>query len=300
MEPEVFRKEISDKRLEEIFHKISEERIGKIQRICMRYGEGENKVRNYDVYVFSTGSGSKILKKADEWEARNYERYLSGHSFPVPKYFGKWEDGTDTWILIEDVSGSDLKDMTETIAAAAADSLAAIQNAFWNHPDEDRFAVYRERIERRFRHIQDVPVTGEAYGIFLKRQFSCPRTLSNGDFLAYNAIDHEGKVVIIDWGSGGIMPYSLDIARFIAHGTEDRATFPFYMNEEQKKLFVDRVYENLTQKPEYSVYLNDVRLAVLNEYVGIVVADEDENGWYRVHARKLAEEILSETPADQR
>lgn len=33
------------------------------------------------------------------------------------------------------------------------------------------------------------------------------------------------------------MPYSLDIARFIAHGTEDRATFPFYMTDGQKKLF---------------------------------------------------------------
>ena len=88
------------------------------------------------------------------------------------------------------------------------------------------------------------------------------------------------------------MPYSLDIARFIAHGTEDRATFPFYMNMEQKRLFVQRVYEQLIQKPEYEQYLLDIKLAVLNEYVECVEADEDEEKWYYEHAKTLAEEIL--------
>lgn len=60
------------------------------------------------------------------------------------------------------------------------------------------------------------------------------------------------------------MPYSLDIARLIAHATEDRATFPFYMNNEQKKLFVDGVYERLHEKPDYEQYIRDIKLAVLN------------------------------------
>ena len=40
------------------------------------------------------------------------------------------------------------------------------------------------------------------------------------------------QVVIIDWGFAGVMPYSLDIAKLIAHATEDKATFPFYMNDD--------------------------------------------------------------------
>ncbi len=53
-----------------------------------------------------------------------------------------------------------------------------------------------------------------------------------GIFLQFNAVRHNNKVVIMDWGFGGIMPYSLDIARFIAHAIEDKATFPFYMNDD--------------------------------------------------------------------
>ncbi len=88
------------------------------------------------------------------------------------------------------------------------------------------------------------------------------------------------------------MPYSLDIARFIAHATEDRATFPFYMNNERKKLFVDGVYERLHEKPDYEQYIRDIKLAVLNEYVEFVEADEDEDHWYYEHAKELAEELL--------
>ena len=64
------------------------------------------------------------------------------------------------------------------------------------------------------------------------------------------------------------------------------------MNEKQKKLFVERVYKNLNQKPEYSQYIYDIKLATLNEYVEFVEADEDEDGWYFKHALELAEDIL--------
>lgn len=74
----------------------------------------------------------------------------------------------------------------------------------------------------------------------------------------------------MDWGFGGIMPYSLDIARFIAHATEDKATFSFYMNDDQKKIFVNGVYEKLKEKPDYQKYLLDIQLAVLNKYVELL------------------------------
>ena len=73
------------------------------------------------------------------------------------------------------------------------------------------------------------------------------------------------------------MPYSLDLARFIAHATEDRSTFPFSMNDSQKRLFLNEVYENLTEKPDHKQYLSDIKLAVLNEYVEFIEADEDDD-----------------------
>ncbi len=265
--------------------------IESISRICERYGEEEDDVREYDVYKIKTHSDTRIMKKASEREASNYEKYLSKYDFNVPEYYGKYIDGEDLWVILEYVEGDDLRDMTDDLSKKSAESLAAIQNAYWNCPDTERFDAYIKRIEKRYSFIKDNMTIGKAYKVFLDRQHTCPRTMSHGDYFAFNAVNHNDKVYLIDWGFGGVMPYSLDIARFIAHATEDRATFPFYMNDVQKKIFIDRVYGLLQIKPDYEQYLYDIKLAILNEYVEFVEADEDEDGWYLKHAEKLATEI---------
>ena len=196
------------------------------------------------------------------------------------------------WIIIEYVEGDDLRDMTDELAKKSAESLASIQNAYWNCPDTERFDAYIKRIEKRYSFIKDNVTIGKAYKVFLDRQQTCPRTMSHGDYFAFNAVNHNDKVYLIDWDFGGVMPYSLDIARFIAHATEDRATFPFYMNDVQKKIFINRVYELLDTKLDYEQYLYDIKLAILNEYVEFVEADGDEDGWYLNHAEQLAIEIM--------
>ncbi len=64
------------------------------------------------------------------------------------------------------------------------------------------------------------------------------------------------------------------------------------MNDEQKKLFIDGVYERLHEKPDYEQYIRDIKLAVLNEYVEFVEADGDEDHWYYEYAKELTEELL--------
>lgn len=288
-----YEKETVDKNILEIILKISNEKVDKVSQVCERYGEGEDDVRYYDVYEVDTPSGSKILKKTSQREVCNYERYLRDSDFAVPAYYGKYEEGENIWILIENIHGNDLRDMTDAAALSAADSLAHIQNAYWMKKTDERFDIYIERINKRYNYIKDEPVIGEAYKLFLERQSTCPLTLSNGDFMEFNTISHNERVYVIDWGFGGIMPYSLDIARFIAHATIDRATFPFYMSDEQKKLFINRVYDKLETKPEFSQYIYDIKLAVLNEYVEFIEAEEDDDKWYYEHALKLAGEILS-------
>ena len=266
--------------------------IASMTRICERYGEEEDEVRQYDVYKIQTRNAARILKKASAREVSNYEKYLGAKNFNVPRYYGSHVDGEDLWIVLECIEGEDLRDMTDELAKAAAESIAAIQNAYWNCPDTERHDAYIKRIEKRYSFAKNNDTIAKAYKIFLDRQSACPRTMSNGDYFAFNAIHQNGTVYIIDWGFGGVMPYSLDIARFIAHGTEDKAPFPFYMNDAQKKIFVDRVYELLRTKPDRERYLYDIKLAVLNEYVEFVEADEDEGSWYLEHAKLLAEEIL--------
>ena len=74
-----------------------------------------------------------------------------------------------------------------------------------------RFIKYWQRVLRRAQFLADKPVLRKAYQIFLDRQLTAPCTLSNGDFLEFNAMFDGEKVVMIDWGFGGMMPYSLDM-----------------------------------------------------------------------------------------
>lgn len=172
----------------------------------------------------------------------NYETFLFGKNYSVPKYYGKYIEKDIVWILIENVTGDDLRNMTDELAISSANCLARIQNAYWQNNEsefqenkiDDRFEIYWKRILKRASFVAENPKLRKAYQLFLNHQLICPRILSNGDFLQYNVIQNNGKVKIIDWGFGGIMPYSLDIARFIAHATKTGCTFPFYMTDHQK------------------------------------------------------------------
>lgn len=282
-----------------LIHHLTDEKIYKIKQICERYGEESDDVRFYEVYLVEFFSETKILKKENEIGVFNYETYLKSHEFAVPKYYGKWIENEDTWILIENIQGDDLREMDDEKTIMAANSLSQIQNVYWQKDEDEfkekktdnRFEIYWKRIVKRGLSIDD-EVLRKAYQIFINRQLTCPRTLSNGDFLQYNAIHNANKVYLIDWGFGGIMPYSLDIARFIAHATIDKSTFPFYMTTHQKQKFVNKVYDNLNHKLSYEQYIFDIKLAVLNEYIEFIEANEDFNGWYYKHAKIMAKDIL--------
>ena len=249
--------------------------------------------------IITTASKKAILKKTEKIESDIYTKYLSKGDFNAPHLYGSLEKDGDNWICIEMIEGNDLRDMTDEIALSAAKTLSSIQEFFWTEELEcttedevkGRFIKYWQRVLRRAQFLADKPVLRKAYQIFLDRQLTAPCTLSNGDFLEFNAMFDGEKVVMIDWGFGGMMPYSLDIARFIAHATETRCTFPFYMNDSQKELFLNEVYAGLKDKISYEQFRFDIKLALLNEYVEFVEAEEDEDDWYLEHAEAIAQEI---------
>lgn len=273
------------------------------ERFC---DDGEGEINRYNVYKITAGNACYVLKKSDEAEIGVYERFLRGRDLPVPVYYGSTRWGGKQWILIGYVEGTDLRDYTPDMAVSCAESISRIANCYWQKDEaefirkkqDDRFERYWKRINKRAECLKGEPALKRAYDRFLERQLSCPRTLSNGDFLPFNAIFRDGKVTLVDWAFGGIMPYSLDIARMIAHGTDDRRTFPFYMTEAHKGLFVRRTYELLENKPSYDRYLADIRLAVFNEYIEFIESDlldasqarDEVFDYYYSEARKLAEE----------
>lgn len=266
-----------------------------IEQVCYRYGEEDDEVRKFDTYYVSTTERQYVMKLVDDLELFNYKTYIRNSGLPVPDLINFLE-GDSKWILIEKIDGSDLTEMTDALTETAALSLSKIQNAFWqNDRDTARFHVYWKRILKRAQYVAEDELLRTAYQLFLDRQLTCPRTLSMGDCLQENGISYKGTVYFVDWGFGGIMPYSLDIARLIAHGSEERKPFPYYMTQMQKERFIDLIYEKLDRKPARDVYLRDIKLAVLNEYIEFMEADEDVDGWYSCHARTLAQEIVDET-----
>jgi thiamine kinase-like enzyme len=297
-----FRKRIDDRDIADIFVGILGDcKIEYIERFCECYGDGDE-VRLYDVYLIKTNASAYILKKTGFCEKNNYEKLLKFGEFNVPKYYGCLQNGDELWILIEYIKGIEVCNMTNEMAIAAADSVSEIVNFFWQSDEkefaknkvDDRIEKYFNTIEKRVFNVNKNSKWGRVYSLFLERQKSCPRTLSNGDLLQWNAIYAGGKVIIIDWGFGGIMPYSLDIARFIAHGRADRnQSFPFYMTDEQKEIFVEAVYKKLANKISKEQYLMDIQLALFNEYMEFIAMDEDENGHYHQLADKRANRILN-------
>jgi len=223
--------------------------------------------KEYNVYKLTTDKGTYIVKKSEQKESLIYKNFFRGKALPVPKFFGSAALGEDEWAVMEYVWGDDLRHFDENIVSACAESFSKIANAYWGAEGDPngRYEEYLKRIERRSLCLKNEPELMAAYEIFMERQKTCPRTLCNGDFIPFNGLYFGGRVTIIDWEYGGLLPYSLDVARIIAHGTEN--SDPFYITPELFELYIERVYELLEQKPGYERYRLDVDLALLNEYV---------------------------------
>ncbi len=245
---------------------------GTIDTIKQFYDDSENEERLYDVYRVFTDKGTCILKKSDKAEISIYKDFLEGHSFSVPRFYGSVEDERGVlWLLMEDIAGTDLREYSDEIAVAAAKSITQIHRFYWNTEiDDGRFTRYMERIRRRALCLKDEPELQKEYERFIERQPQIPRTLCSGDFLQYNAIYDGKKVTIIDWAFGGVMPYSLDAARMIAHGTENRFPFPFYMTDKMREEFLSRYFGAMKDKLDGQRFKDDLRLACLNECIEFI------------------------------
>lgn len=271
------------------------------------HDNGEGVDRAYNVYKITLDKQVYILKKSDDYEIEVYEKLLADKKLPVPGLEG-WTCANNTkWILIEYIEGKDLRRFNKDMAYGCADSLSQIFNMYWQEDKfeenklDNRFERYWARINKRSECLKNEPKLSSAYRVFLDRQLVCPRTLCNGDFLQCNAIESKKGIVLIDWAFAGIMPYSLDAARLIAHGSEKFFPFPFYMTDEYRKIFLNSLYDKLLYKPDYKQFIWDIRLSRLNECIEFIESElNDESmerdegfSYYYKNAQSLADIILS-------
>lgn len=265
------------------------------------HDDGEGVDRAYNVYKVISDKQVYILKKSDDNEIEVYEKFLKDKNLPVPKLEGWAYVNNTKWILIEYIEGADLRLFNKYMAYGCADSLSRIFNMYWQENKLDnRFERYWTRINKRAKCLINEPKLSSAYDVFLDRQLVCPRTLCNGDFLQCNAIESNNHIILIDWAFAGIMPYSLDVARLICHGSEKFFPFPFYMTDEYRKIFLKDVYDKLLFKPDYKQFIWDVILSCLNECIEFIERElndksiERDEGftYYYKSAETLADIIL--------
>jgi sulfur relay (sulfurtransferase) DsrC/TusE family protein len=271
------------------------------------HDNGEGVDRTYNVYKIVSDKKTYILKKSDDYEIGVYEKFLANKSLPVPELEGWTCVNNIRWILIEYIDGPDLRAFNKDMASGCADSLSHIFNMYWQENDfeenkvDNRFERYWTRINKRSQCLINEPKLSSAYHVFLDRQLVCPRTLCNGDFLQCNAIERNGNIILIDWAFAGIMPYSLDVARLIAHGSKKFFPFPFYMTDEYRKIFLKDVYDKLQYKPDYKQFIWDVILSCLNECIEFIERDLNDKvierdevfTYYYKNAEILSEIILN-------
>jgi hypothetical protein len=240
------------------------------------HDNGESVDRAFNVYKVTADKQIYILKKSDDNEIGVYEKFLADKNLPVPKLEGWTCVNKTKWILIEYIAGEDLRKFNKDMAYGCADSLSRIFNMYWQkdgfeeNTTDNRFERYWTRINKRAKCLKNELTLASAYRTFLDRQLVCPRTLCNGDFLQCNAIESDDSIILIDWAFAGIMPYSLDVARLITHGSEKFFPFPFYMTDEYRKIFLKAVYDKLLYKPDYKQFLWDVILSCLNECIEFI------------------------------
>lgn len=83
-----FQKSVDSDEIKTMAFEIIGEPVKAVSRICEQWGEAEDEVRDYDVYVIETDAGKYTLKKTGSKEAQIYVQYLSKGEFHVPQYVG--------------------------------------------------------------------------------------------------------------------------------------------------------------------------------------------------------------------
>ena len=148
---------------------------------------------------------------------------------------------------MEYIEGEDLRKCNRKKLTLALDALISLQKETWEnrHFDSlgDNFDKSLIQRQNREKHLND-SLLEEAYEKFLGVYQSIPRALCHDDLLPFNIIASDKKAFLIDWESGGILPYPTSFARLIAHAENHTNAF-FHMTQADKDFAIQYYYDNL-------------------------------------------------------
>lgn len=228
---------------------------------------GEEDGSPYHVWKIETPQQHFVLKKTTSRERSVYETFFPKGGV-APKVYAVGLYQGDTYMLMEYVAGETLSHCTRQKLILALDLLIDTQEQFWNNTDLSSvgytFQARYSELSKRLPYMEEL---AEPYQAFLAEYDEVPRTLCNDDLLPFNVIADAGKAVILDWETGGILPYPTAIARFLAFGEEQEDAL-FYMTEEDRTFAVRYYYDKLIGPKgiSWEDYLHSLRLFFFKEY----------------------------------
>ena len=224
----------------------------------------------YQVWRIETNNTKYILKEAKESEQELYSTVLSLVKSSVPVLYEVITIKEKTYLLMEYIEGENLCRCNRTKLTLALDALIAMQQETWESQTFDHFGdlFNKSLLQRKTRgKFLNDPLLEEAYDKFLRVYQSIPKTLCHDDLLPFNIIVSDKKAFLIDWESGGILPYPTSFARLIAH-VEDNKDALFFMSETDKDFAVNYYYDNLLKEKgiSYNDWLNTLEYFLFYEY----------------------------------
>ena len=211
-----------------------------------------------------------ILKEAKENECDIHRSIFDILKEGVPALYQVIDIGAKKYLLMEYIKGEDLCKCSRAKLILALDALISLQQKTWENRTfshlGDSFDCSLHERQNRGQYLNDV-LLEQAYEKFLKAYRSVPKALCHDDLLPFNIIVSDQKALLIDWESGGILPYPTSFVRLIAHA-EDKPDALFYMTQADKDFAVEYYYNHLLREKgiSYTEWLNTLECFLLYEY----------------------------------
>ena len=224
----------------------------------------------YQVWRIDVDNTKYVLKEAKEREKEIYQSILFKVKESVPTLYQIITIDEKTYLLMEYIEGENLCKCNRTKLTHALNALISLQQKTWEGRTFDHLGDFFDKslIQRqnRGKYLND-SLLEEAYEKFLSVYQSTPKALCHDDLLPFNIITSDQKAFLIDWESGGILPYPTSFARLIAHAEDNTDAF-FYMTQADKDFAVNYYYDKLLKEKEisYTDWLNTLEYFLFYEY----------------------------------
>ena len=216
-----------------------------------------------EVFDVSRNHKHYILKKTNSTELAFYKLGLK----ELPKIYASYKDGEEYYILIEKVKGNSVYKFSSYMIKPIIDAISSVQDKYWDKPVKgiDNYESEYASVLKRKEYIDDDRYI-ELLDEFSQVYQSVPRSIASSDLLPFNLMFGEDGVRLIDFGSGGFLPYPVMVARLLAHTSND-INYVFYISDKDKETAIKYYYDSFISKKgiSYEEYMHDLRLFMFYE-----------------------------------